>query len=77
MSSEQDRTNSLESLCGGSNKAFRLLRIWEDCANPVWGTGPHSQEEKAAKRIQMFTSKAKQEGFSQAAIQTFRNLNGI
>lgn len=76
MIDEQSRHEEFEDACGGPDRAFRLMRIWEDCANPVGGTFPLSPSEKAKKRLEIFARRANGERYTAKQISLFLNLQG-
>lgn len=69
---EQEATDKLESLVGGSDKAFRLMRIYESAKNTTSG-------EKFSLRMRprtvesVFTDTAVRNGYSAEAISHYLN----
>lgn len=74
MKNEQEQHQAFENLCGGPDKAFRLMRIWEETSNPVGGTFILSPQEKEAKRLQNFKNRATANGFSTKQINAYLEL---
>ncbi len=74
LEDEGKRHQAFEDACDGPTKAFRLMRIWESCANPFGHPFPLTEKEKAAKRLENFKRKAKQERYTDKQISMFLNL---
>ena len=69
-SSERDENEELEDLVGGSQKAFRLMKIWQGCANLGTSMDRLMEPERYQQDI-AFVSQAKKEGFSPEAIRFY------
>lgn len=67
---EQERTDQFEELCGGSERAFRLLHIWQHEAWP--DTNPRS--DRAESKIKNFRRIAGRAGFTEEQIEAFLEL---
>lgn len=74
---EEELNMAVERACGSIDRSFRLMRIWEETSNPVGGTFPMTPKEKAAKRLAKFKNKAKNNGYSETAIQAYLRLQGM
>ena len=67
---EQEKTDAFERACGSVDKAFRLLRIYRDTSEP----SAYDKLYKAPSKREKFIKRAKQEGYSQKAINLFLEL---
>ncbi len=66
---EQEETDTLEDLTGSSARAFRLMRLWTGSAN--LGTAYDRLFNKQGTQIGAFTQRARQDGYSDEAIQFY------
>lgn len=71
IQNEAELTAEYERACGGPDKAFRLLRLYQSCTEPsdydrVFRKAPSAKEK--------FKQRAKQEGWSQKAINLLLKL---
>lgn len=78
MKTEQEKHSEFEAACGGPTKAFRLMRIWESCPNSSNLLYPNPKDAPKSygvkNRVQIFTDKAKREGYTQKQISLYLDL---
>lgn len=73
---EQEQSRQLEELCGGPNRAFQLMRIWESTRNPT-SIFPLTECDKKELARKNFVSAAQRAKFSMAAIKAYMRLHGF
>jgi hypothetical protein len=71
---EQEQTRQLEELCGGPNRAFQLMRLWEATRNPT-SIYPLTDAEKAELARKNFIKAAQRSNFTMAAIKAYMRLH--
>lgn len=69
---EQERTDEFEDLCGGYKRAFRILHIWQ---HEAWPSGrAHTPGQRRESQEAAFRKIAKREGFTEEQIDAFFEL---
>jgi len=68
---EQQATDKLESLVGSVDKCFRLMRLYRSCCQAT--SGNRLFEYKPISTDDLFRQRAKQDGYSPAAINHYLN----
>lgn len=68
MMNEQQRTDEFEALCGGVEKAQRVMSLWNSCYPMATYYGVKSKEA-------VFLARAKREGYSNEIINAFLALH--
>lgn len=68
---EQEATDKLEELVGSVDKCFRLMRLYEACVQAA--SGNRFTLTKLPTAEERFRKRAKEEGYSQAAINHYLN----
>jgi hypothetical protein len=64
---EAERHQRFEDLCGGPDRAFRLLRIWSN-------SGPIGSGFSTISKMEVFQSNAKSEDYTNQQINAFLEL---
>lgn len=70
---ERDQHRELEELCGGSTRAFQLMRIWESTRNPT-SIFPLAECDKKELARKNFVSAAQRAKFPMTAIKAYMRL---
>jgi len=68
---EQEATDRLEELVGSVDGCFRLMRLYESCSQAASGNA--FTLRKLPTTEERFRKRAKEEGYSQAAINHYLN----
>jgi len=68
---EQEATNKLEKLVGSVDCCFRLMRLYVSCEQAA--SGNRFTLQKLSTAEERFRKRAKEEGYSQAAINHYLN----
>lgn len=78
IENEQERHQAFEDACGGPTKAFRLLRIWDNCPKSSSLLYPNPQDAPkhwgVKGKAEIFTERAKREGYTDKQIRLFLSL---
>jgi hypothetical protein len=68
---EQEATDKLEELVGSVDKCFRLMRLYQSCEQSA--SGNRFTLTKLPSTEERFRKRAKEEGYSQEAINHYLN----
>jgi hypothetical protein len=66
---EQEETDELESLAGGADKAFRLMRLWQTCSQAA--SGNRFTLRKTRSAASRFRERAAEKGYSKECIEFY------
>lgn len=68
---EQEAADTLEQLVGGASNCFRLVRLYTSCQQAASGNAFTLSKQPTTE--ERFRSRAKEEGFSTAAVEHYLN----
>jgi len=68
---EVERTCKLEEVCGGPDRAFRMMRLWSSAHRAASGNRFTLSNIHHVDPVAMFRNLAKQERFSEEAIRVW------
>jgi hypothetical protein len=66
---EQEENDRLEELAGGSDSAFRLMRLWEKCRQSA--SGNRFTLRNLPTTEERFRERAKAEGYSKECVELY------
>lgn len=75
---EREQHQSFEDLCGGPNKAFRLMRLYQECPNSSNLLYPNPSDApkhwNVKNKAQIFRDRAKREGYTDEQVNAYLDL---
>lgn len=78
---EQELNQAVEDACGSPDKAFALMRLWQECpksSNLLYPDPKLAPKHWNVKnKVQIFKERAKGRGYSDKAIWAYLRLHGM